>query len=247
MNPDPAGAPGPPLVVRGRESRSVPALHALGWYAEAMRLWKKGPATFAALASITLVVSIAFEPIPILGFIASNVIAPLLATGMIYASLAADRDDKPRLRQVIAPFAAPAGAQATVIVAGLIAFAAEAFSAWQLADANLFLPTRDAVSLPAQVIVAIYVAGIVTSLPLTFVPFAALFDGEGLRSAFATSARAFARNVPALSLYAGISLSLLLLGLATMGVGLVLVLPWMAAASYAAWKDIFGLGAPLQR
>jgi uncharacterized membrane protein len=37
---------------------------------------------------------------------------------------------------------------------------------------------------------------------------------------------------------------LLLLGLATMGVGLVLVLPWMAAASYAAWKDIFGLGGP---
>jgi uncharacterized membrane protein len=56
--------------------------------------------------------------------------------------------------------------------------------------------------------------------------------------------RAFARNVPALALYAGISLLLLLLGLATMGVGLVLVLPWMAAASYAAWKDIFGLGAP---
>jgi uncharacterized membrane protein len=37
---------------------------------------------------------------------------------------------------------------------------------------------------------------------------------------------------------------LLLIGLATMGVGLVLVLPWIAAASYAAWKDIFGLDAP---
>jgi len=91
------------------------------------------------------------------------------------------------------------------------------------------------------VVVAIYLAGIVASLPLTFVPFAVLFDGEDLRRAFATSAQAFARNVPALTLYAGISLSLLLLGLATMGVGLVLVLPWMAAASYAAWKDIFGL------
>jgi uncharacterized membrane protein len=92
-----------------------------------------------------------------------------------------------------------------------------------------------------RVVVAIYVAGMVTSLPLTFVPFAALFDGEGLRSAFAASARGFARNVPALALYAGTSLVLLLLGLATMGVGLVLVLPWIAAASYAAWKDIFGL------
>jgi uncharacterized membrane protein len=84
----------------------------------------------------------------------------------------------------------------------------------------------------------------VASLPLTFVPFAALFDGESVRLAFAASARGFARNVPALMLYAGISLVLLLIGLATLGVGLVLVLPWIAAASYAAWKDIFGLHAP---
>ena len=225
----------------GRESRSVPALHALAWYAEAMRLWKRGPVAFAALAFITLVISIAFEPVPILGFIASNVIAPLIATGMLYASLAADRGEGPRLKHAMAPFAAPAGAQVTVVAASLFAVAAEAVSAWQLADANLFLPARGEANLPMGVVVAIYLAGIVASLPLTFVPFAVLFDGEDLRRAFATSAQAFARNVPALTLYAGISLSLLLLGLATMGVGLVLVLPWMAAASYAAWKDIFGL------
>ena len=209
-----------------------------------MRLWKRGPVAFAALAFVTLVLSIAFESVPILGFVAANLVAPLLATGMLYASLAADRGEGPRLKHAIAAFAAPAGAQATVVVAGLVAFAAEAFSAWQLAGANLFLPTGDTAILPMGVVVAIYLAGIVASLPLTFVPFAALFDGEDLRRAFATSARGFARNVPALMLYAGISLALLLLGLATMGVGLVLVLPWMAAASYAAWKDIYSLDVP---
>jgi uncharacterized membrane protein len=241
MTPEPGDSP-PPFAYQGRSPRRVPALRALAWYAEAMRLWKRGPATFAALAFITLVASIAFEPVPIVGFIAANVIAPLLATGMLYASLAADRGDQPRLKHMIAPFAAPVRAQVTGVIAGLVAFAAEAFSAWQLAGANLLLPGQAASVLPMQVIVAIYVAGIVASLPLTFVPFAALFDGEGPRRAFATSSHAFARNVPALALYAGISLALLLLGLVTMGVGLVLVLPWMAAASYAAWKDIFGLG-----
>jgi len=222
----------------------VPALRALAWYAEAIRLWRRGPATFAGLAFVTLVASIAFEPVPILGFVAANVIAPLIATGMLYASLAADRGEGPRFKHVIAPFAAPVGAQAAVVMAGLVAFAAEAFSAAQLADVNLFLPAREAANLPMRIIMAIYVAGIVASLPLTFVPFAALFDGEGPRAAFATSVRAFTRNVPALALYAGISLLLLLIGLATMGVGLVLVLPWMAAASYAGWKDIFGLDLP---
>jgi uncharacterized membrane protein len=39
------------------------------------------------------------------------------------------------------------------------------------------------------------------------------------------------------------SLGLLVIGVATMGIGLVLALPLAAAASYAAWKDIFGLAA----
>src|SRR5258708_6058110 len=180
------------------------------------------------MAFITLVASIGLEPVPVAGFIASNVIAPIIATGMLYASLAADRGDRPRLKHVIAPFTAPLRAQATVVVAGLVAFAAEAATAWQVADANLFLPAREAADFPMNVVVMIYAAGIAASLPLTFVPFAALFDGDGLRPAFASSALAFARNVPALSLYAGISLALLLVGLATMGVGLVLVLPWIA-------------------
>ena len=222
----------------------MPALRALAWYAEAMRLWKRGPATFAGLAFVTLVASIAFEPIPILGFVAANVIAPLLATGMLYASLAADRGEGPGMKHTLMVFAAPANAQAAVVLAGLVTFAAEAFAAFELAGVNLFLPTIDTANLPMRVVVAIYVAGMVTSLPLTFVPFAALFDGEGLRAAFVASARGFTRNVPALALYAGISLVLLLIGLATMGVGLVLVLPWIAAASYAAWKDIFGLVGP---
>ena len=44
-----------------------------------------------------------------------------------------------------------------------------------------------------------------------------------------------------LALYALVSFLLLLAGLATMGVGLVLALPWIAAASYAAWKDVFAV------
>ena len=83
------------------------------------------------------------------------------------------------------------------------------------------------------------------SLPLTFVPFAALFDGDGIarrvRDRRCARSRATCRRC---SLLRAISFALLLLGLATMGVGLVLALPWIAAASYAAWKDIFGLGAP---
>jgi uncharacterized membrane protein len=88
---------------------------------------------------------------------------------------------------------------------------------------------------------ATYAAGIAVSLPLTFVPLAALFDGAGFRDAFAQSSTAFLRNLVPLALYGAIAFVLLMLGVATSGLGLVLALPWSAAASYAAWKDVFGV------
>jgi len=68
-----------------------------------------------------------------------------------------------------------------------------------------------------------------------------LFDGAGFRSAFAHSLAAFTRNPVALLLFGALSFALLMLGLATSGIGLLLALPWSAAASYAAWKDIFSV------
>lgn len=206
-----------------------------------MRLWKRGPASFAAIALVVLVASIVFEPIRWAGLVASTLVAPLLATGLLFACLAADRGDRPRLRQLLAILAAPRSAQIAVIVAGLAVFAAEALAAWTLAEVNLLVPLADSSRLTPGVIVAIYVAGVAASLPVTFVPFAVLFDGEGARRAFAVSWRAFALNLPALALLALYSLVLLMLGLATMGVGLLLALPWISAATFSAWKDIFAL------
>lgn len=224
-----------------RPVRAVPAAHAWTWFAEAMRLWKRGPATFSAIASIVVVLGIVADPIPVAGFLVANVVSPLLGTGLLFASLAADRGERPRLRHMIAVFVAPAGAIVAVVAAALVIFGAEALVAAATADLNLLLPMRDTSMVSAGTVVMIFAVGIAASLPVTFVPFAALFDGAGFAQAFALSWHAFARNVAPLALYALVSFLLLLAGLATMGVGLVLALPWIAAASYAAWKDVFAV------
>ena len=91
-----------------------------------MRLWRRGPGTFCALAVVVVAASVALEPVPVAGFVAANVVAPLLACGLLYASLAADRGDRPRWSHLVAVFAAPLQAQAAVVVAGLLPFAVEA-------------------------------------------------------------------------------------------------------------------------
>jgi len=215
--------------------------HALAWYADAMRLWKRGPATFCGIAFIVLVANIALNFVPVVGIAIAQVLVPLAECGLLFASLAADRGDRPRFRHIIAVAAAPPRALAAIISASLVIFAAEALVANLLGGFNMLAPGSNLDSISGTTLVATYAAGIVVSLPVTFVPFAALFDGADFRHAFAQSGAAFARNAMPLALYGGLSFALLLLGLATSGIGLLLALPWSAAASYAAWKDIFGV------
>ena len=213
------------------------------WFAEAIRLWKRAPFTFSAMAVIVLVVSLVPYPIPVAGVIATNIVAPLLACGFLYGSLAADRNATPRFVHLFAVFATPLRTQFAVVAASLVITAVEGLMAWNLAGVNLLMPTYDASALSESAVLAIYAAGVAASLPLTFVPMAALFDAESPGAAFASSLRAFGRNVRPLASLGIYMYALLIVGIVTMGVGLVLGLPWIAAASYAAWKDVFAVQA----
>jgi uncharacterized membrane protein len=206
-----------------------------------MRLWKRGPFTFCAMALAILVGNVALPLVPLVGVATAQLLLPLVECGLLYASLAADRGDRPRFRQLFAFIGAPARAQAAVVAAALAVFAAEAFIAQMAGGYNMLMPEQNADSITGFTLVSAYSMGILVSLPVTFVPFAALFDGESFRDAFAQSAAAFARNVTPLVLYGALSFGLVMIGLATNGIWLLLALPWSAAASYAAWKDIFGV------
>ena len=224
-----------------RAIRAVATRRAFDWYAEAMRLWKRGPLAFCAIALVVLAANVALSLVPMVGILIGQLVLPLAECGLLYASLAADRGERPRVRHLFAVAAAPPRALAAVVVSGFIVFAAEALVAQAVGGFNMLAPESNADSISGVTLVATYAAGVAVSLPVTFVPFAALFDGAGLRGAFAQSAQAFARNPAPLALYGALSLALLMLGLATGGVGLILALPWSAAASYAAWKDVFGV------
>jgi len=240
-----ADTPEPSTPLRG--ARAVPAMHALGWYREAMRLWKRGPATFAVLALATLAVEFTLNLIPSGGVLLAQIAVPLAACGLLFASLAADRGGRPRLGDFIAIAGASPRALFAVIVSGVIVFAAEALTGYAVGHVNMLAPGPSDASITPGIALAIYTVGIAVSLPFTFVPFAALFDGLSLRESFAQSIRGFVVNVAPMALYGFLSLALLLFGSATFGLGLLLALPWWAASSYAAWKDIFGVagGSPL--
>jgi uncharacterized membrane protein len=223
-----------------REARSVGADRAFAWYSEAMRLFKRHPLRLAGLALVVFLGEIVLSAIPTVGLPATKVVVPLLACSLLYATLAVDRGERPRFAHLAAPFAAPLQAIAAVIVAGLAVFAVEWLVGWQVGGVNLLAAT-DLRELPARAVIAIYASGVAVSLPLTLVPMLALFEGAGTREAFATSAAAFFKNMPAFLLYGALSVALLGLAFVTLGLALLVVLPLWAASSFAAWKDLYGI------
>lgn len=222
--------------------RIVPWRHALAWYEEAMRLFKRAPGTWVGLAVITIIAEIALTAVPGVGALLSQVVTPLVACGLLFAAAAADRGDAPSLRQATDAFRAPPAAIAAIVASALVTFAAEALAAWWTSGANLLAGGSGMASLSPAAVAGIYTIGILASLPVMFVPFHVLFERVPPGAAFAASWSAFALNTPPLLAYSAASLVLLGFGVATMGLGLVLALPLWAASSYAAWKDIFGIG-----
>ena len=221
--------------------RIVPWRHALAWYDEAMRLFKRAPATWAALAVIAIAAEFVLKAVPGVGSLLGEIVTPLVGCGLIYAAAAADRREMPTLALAFKAFRAPASAIFAIIASALVTFAAEAFAAWWIADANLLDSGSITLDLRPAAIAGIYTIGILASLPVMFVAFHALFEQAPPRAAFVASWNAFTLNTLPLLAYAAASLVLLGFGLATFGLGLVLALPLWAASSYAAWKDIFGI------
>jgi hypothetical protein len=237
----------PGATPAARIARSVPPDHAFAWYREAMRLWRVSPAVFAALAGVAIAVELLLPLLPIGGMIVSQIVLPLVECGMLYASLAADRRDKPRLRHLLAVLGASPRALAAIVVSSLIAFGAQALAAGALTDFNLLQPAAFDEHVSLADVVLIVGAGVLTSLPFSFVAPVALFDDPGFGISFTESIRGFTRNVAPLAIYAGLSLGLFLFGVVTSGLGLLLALPWLAASSYAAWKDVFDVdGRPAE-
>jgi hypothetical protein len=216
----------------------VSIVRVFAWFEGAMRLFKRAPARWCALGGFTLAAKLALELVPGIGHAASEVIVPVVECGLLIGAANVDRGVPLDLRCAIAAFRAPPAALAAIVVSSLLVSAAELLVAYTLADVNL-LTEPDAARLTPPVLLAVIGAATLASLPLAFVPMAALFQGARFVHAFAASLQGFALNVAPLLLFGALSLLLTLVGLLTFWVGLIAVFPLLAAASYCGWKDIY--------
>ena len=209
-----------------------------------MRLFKRAPLVWCALGLITVASELILNFVPGIGVAAAKVIVPVIECGMLLGVAAVDRGEPLRVRVAFAVFGARPAALAAIVVSALLIFGVEAWIAYDVAGINLLENSDGGPSMSIGALSTIFAAGALVSLPMMFVPFAVLFEGASFTQAFATSARGFALNVPALLIFGALALVLVLIGLLSYGFGLIAVFPLLSAASYAAWKDVYAVTAP---
>jgi hypothetical protein len=218
--------------------RAVAVSRVFTWFEGAMRLFKRQPLRWCGLGAFTLVSKLALELVPGIGRALSEVVVPVIECGLLIGAMRIDRGAPLTLGYALAAFLAPPRALAAIVVSSLLVTAAEILVAYALAGINLLSDSADAALTPSILFTVILTATL-ASLPLTFVPMAALFQRASFVQAFSASVRGFAVNVAPLLVFGALSLGLTLLGLLTFWIGLIAVFPLLAAASYFAWKDIY--------
>jgi hypothetical protein len=224
--------------------RAVPVSRVVAWYEEAMRLFKRAPVIWCVLGLITVASELALSFVPGIGVALAKVIVPVIECGMLLGVAAVDRGEPLQVRVAVAVFAARPAALAAIVVSALLIFGVEAWTAYSVAGINLLENGDGETSLTDATLASVFAAGTLVSLPVMFVPFAALFEGASFMRAFATSARGFALNILPLLIFGAFALVLVLIGLLSFGFGLIAIFPLLSAASYAAWKDVYVVATP---
>lgn len=248
-----------PALVESRRfgTRTVPALRPLGWLMAGWRDFMRcplpgllhglllaafGAVLFWAARNQFWLLSGAFS-----GFL---LVSPILATGLYAVSRELQRSGRSSVRTAVAAWRPRDGR--LVVFGVLLAFAG---TGWVMTSAALITgfapaPVRNPVDLLRVVVLAeqghlfeIWLAlGGVLAAPVfasSVVAIPLLLDREiGVLAAVFTSWRVVMDNPVPMALWAALIMALTLAGMASVMLGLVVVVPWLAHASWHAYRDL---------
>ena len=238
-------------------TRRVPLGRPLGWLARGAQDLRRcpGPGLLHGLTAAlfgALMILIAHDHFWLLSgaFSGFLIVAPVLATGLYQISRALDRKRTPRLADALAVWKPTDG---RLMVFGLLlAFAG---TGWVLTSASLItgfspVPIRNPQDFLRHVVLAeqsmlfeVWLAlGGVLAAPVfasSVIALPMLLDRQvGILTAVFTSWRVVIDNPAPLALWAALLMGLTLLGMVTGLLGLIPIVPWLAHASWHAYRDL---------
>lgn len=230
--------------------RQVPLANAIEWTKTGFGLFRAYPAMWIILFVIYIIIMVPVSMVPGIGSIASTLLAPIFAAGMMWGCRAVTMGQELEINHLFAGFKKNTRQLITVgaiymfclmliaifVVMSLDKATVEAMMKGQPLNpaqtGAMTLPLLIAMFLLVPVLMAYWFAPILTGLH-------GLTATEAMKLSFTASFR----NILPFLLYGIIFLVLLVVAIIPFGIGLVIVVPWMMTSLYASYADIFNISA----
>lgn len=235
---------------------SLSAGRGVSWFAEGWNLFKAAPGMWIVALLIWIGIQILMGFIPVLGSLASLLLGPAFAVGLLAFAHGISINGNADLSALFAGFKDRLGALivlallyfvmllAVALVGGILVFT-------MLGGAALFHSDS-----PEQALASILSGGILQLLLIVLVVFTMIalvlsaylyapalvfFANQSAGEAMKQSFAACWRNWLPILVSGLVAIALLIIGALPFGFGLLIVLPVLMAANYASFKDMFGV------
>jgi uncharacterized membrane protein len=259
--PAPPSAPGFDRDATTPPPRNPPATVDAGngvtWWSEGWRLFKAAPGVWIGIALLFIVIMVLLACIPMIGTVATTLLAPVLAGGVLTGCRAQDRGGELTIAHLFASFSDRLGPLVivgllylagsfaiVVVVAGLL------FAAVGVTGIGTLLagdPLQAGLAALATFGIGAVIAallGLLLGIPLMmaywFAPALVVFRNDEPFAAMKASFVASLVNVLPMLVYSVLGLVFAIVATIPFGLGWLVLAPVFAGSVYASYKDIFG-------
>ncbi|AKH22175.1 hypothetical protein AAY24_09580 [Sedimenticola thiotaurini] len=225
------------------------------WISQGFWHFKQNPLAWLVALVIWVVLSVVLSLVPFIGSLVITLLSPVMLAGLMLGSAAQEHGDDFEISHLFAGFSSSVGQLVLVGLLYLVGMLVMGFVMVMVGGGVMFgmlggmsgMPGAEPGAMQSAVgvgsVLLIGLLGLGLSIPLMmaywFAPALIAMEGLSAVSAMKQSFTGCLKNILPFLLYGVIGLILFFIGAIPVGLGLLVVMPVMAASMYTAYRDIY--------
>ncbi|UTW04726.1 hypothetical protein KDX31_06940 [Amphritea atlantica] len=226
---------------------SVPASHGWSWLVGGFGHFKQNPVAWIVAIVIWVIVSTVLSMIPLVGSIGVTILSPVIGAGFMLGCRSQEEGGDFRIAHLFSGFSNNVGqlmlvgllymVSVIVVVVGIVMFAGGAVFMMGGGNPDNMGPGMLSAMILPMLIGALFIIPIV--MAYWFAPALVALNGISAITAMKMSFSACLKNIVPGLVYSIIAAVLLIIAAIPFGLGLLVLIPMLAASMYTSYRDIF--------
>ena len=227
------------------DGRAVPAGNGWQWMVSGWDLFKRNPGVWILIVIIFIAIEMVCSAIPLVGFVASYVLTPVLVAGIMSGCAALERNEGLEVAHLFAGFREKAGPLVQVgllYLAGVVAIGlllSVFFGFGLVAGALTGRPPEAALATLGLVFLLFFALVVPLLMAIWFAPALVMLHDFKPTDALRASFRGCLRNIPAFLIYGVVGFVLAIVASIPLLLGWLVLGPVALASVYTGYRDIF--------